>query len=45
MMGRWEVERQRELFVATDRAAKAPQHVFYEKLNSLLREAGFDRWV
>ena len=45
MMGRWEVERQRELFVATDRAAKAPRHVFYEKLNSLLREAGFDRWV
>ena len=45
MMGRWEVERQRELFVATDRAAKAPRHVFYEKPNSLLREAGFDRWV
>lgn len=45
VMGRWEVERQRELFVATDRAAKAPRHVFYERLNSLLREAGFDRWV
>ena len=45
VMGRWEVERQRELFVATDRVAKAPRQVFYEKLNSLLREAGFDRWV
>ncbi len=45
VMSRWGEERQRELFVATDRVAKAPRHVFYEKLNSLLREAAFDRWV
>lgn len=45
VMSRWGEERQRELFVATDRVAKAPRHVFYEKLNGLLREAGFDRWV
>lgn len=45
VMSRWGEERQRELFVATDRVAKAPRHVFYEKLNSLLREAGFDRWI
>ena len=45
VMSRWGEERQRELFVATDRVAKAPRHVFYERLNSLLREAGFDRWV
>ena len=45
VMSRWGEERQRELFVAADRVAKAPRHVFYEKLNSLLREAGFDRWV
>lgn len=44
-MSRWGEERQRELFVATDRMARAPRHVFYEKLNGLLREAGFDRWV
>ena len=24
---------------------KAPGHVFYRKLNAILREAGFDRWV
>ena len=45
VMGRCGEERQRELFVATDRVAKAPRHVFYEKLNSLLREAAFDRWI
>ena len=31
--------------MATGSIAKAPGHVFYERLNALLREAGFDRFV
>ena len=38
-------EFQGELWVATGSIAKAPGHVFYERLNALLREAGFDRFV
>jgi transposase len=37
--------RQESLFVATDRLAHAPGHPFYQRLNALLAEAGFDRWV
>jgi len=37
--------RQESLFVATDQLAQAPGHPFYHKLNALLEEAGFDRWV
>ena len=37
--------RQESLFVPTDRLAEAPGHPFYHKLNALLDEAGFDRWV
>jgi IS5 family transposase len=37
--------RQESLFVATDRLAQAPGHPFYQRLNALLAEAGFDRWV
>jgi transposase len=37
--------RQESLFVAADRLAQAPGHPFYQKLNALLDEAGFDRWV
>jgi transposase len=44
-MGRREVERQGLLWVATGDAAQGPRHVFYEKLNSLLAEAGFDTWI
>jgi len=38
-------ESQGELWIATDAMAAAPGHVFYERLNALLREAGFDRFV
>ena len=31
--------------MATGSIAKAPGHVFHERLNALLREAGFDRFV
>ena len=36
---------QQELWVATDSIAKAPGHVFYERLNQLLSESGFDSFV
>src|SRR4051812_25357383 len=37
--------RQESLFVAADQLAGAPGHPFYQRLNALLDEAGFDRWV
>ena len=37
--------RQESLFIATEQLAQAPGHPFYQKLNALLAEAGFDRWV
>ena len=37
--------RQESLFVAADQLADAPGHPFYQKLNTLLDDAGFDRWV
>jgi transposase len=37
--------RQESLFIATDQLAHSPGHPFYQKLNGLLAEAGFDRWV
>jgi transposase len=40
---RW--SRQESLFIATEQLAQAPGHPFYQKLNALLAEAGFDRWV
>jgi len=37
--------RQESLFIATDQLAQSPGHPFYQKLNELLAEAGFDRWI
>jgi IS5 family transposase len=37
--------RQESLFIATDHLAHSPGHPFYRRLNALLAEAGFDRWV
>ena len=42
---RRESAKQQELWVPTESVAKAPGHVFYERLNRLLDEAGFDRFV
>lgn len=36
---------QQALFVRSDELAGAPRHRFYEKMNELLGEAGFDRFV
>jgi transposase len=44
-MGKRREERQGTLFVATDRLPKAAGHPFYQRLNGLLAEAGFDAWV
>jgi IS5 family transposase len=44
-MGRRRWETQESLFIATDRLPKAAGHPFYERLNQLLAEAGFDSWI
>lgn len=44
-MGKRDKERQQDLFVPHDQLPRAPGHVFYVKLNELLAEAGFDRWL
>jgi hypothetical protein len=44
-LGRRNEERQSEFWVATQNLPLAPGHVFFEKLNSLLAEAGFDDWI
>ncbi|CAN5466758.1 transposase [soil metagenome] len=37
--------RQESLFVSTDQLAPSAGHPFYQKLNALLAEAGFDLWA
>lgn len=37
--------RQGELFTSTAELARSPGHPFYRRLNQLLGEAGFDRWI
>src|SRR5580658_3051728 len=44
-MGKRKLQRQEALFVATDSLAGSPAHPFYRKLNELLAEAEFDRWI
>jgi transposase len=44
-LGRRKGEQQDELFIMAEHLPKAPGHVFYRKLNAILREAGFDPWV
>jgi transposase len=44
-MRRREVEQQQDLFVMHDKLPRSPGHVFYDKLNGLLREGGFDAYV
>ena len=40
VMGRW--SRERESWIATEQMSATPRHVFYERLNQLLGQAGFD---
>jgi transposase len=44
-LGRRKGEQQDDLFIMAEHMPKAPGHVFYRKLNAVLREAGFDPWV
>jgi transposase len=44
-MGKRKQQRQESLFVASIGLAKSPGHPFYRRLNELLAEAGFDRWI
>jgi transposase len=44
-MGRREVERQDTMWIATHRLVESPGHPFYRRLNGVLAEAGFDRFV
>jgi len=44
-MGKRETEQQQDLFVTHDKLPRSPGHVFYDKLNGLLREGGFDAHV
>ena len=38
-------QRQESLFIAANNLPRSDGHPFYHKLNSLLAEAGFDRWI
>jgi transposase len=44
-LGRRDNEPQQGLWVPTVDLPRTPGHPFYERLNALLAEAGFDRWV
>lgn len=44
-LGRWNDERQADLFVPHDRLPRSEGHAFYRQLNKLLAEARFDRFV
>jgi transposase len=44
-MGHRPEERQQDLWIATTDLPRSTGHIFYEKLNALLGEAGFDRYV
>ncbi len=44
-LGRHKKERQRDFWVATAQLPRSEGHVFYRKLNELLRDAGFDPFV
>jgi len=44
-MGRWQAEHQADLWVPTAELPRSPGHAFYDQLNQLLAEAGFDRYV
>ncbi len=44
-LGRRKNERQQDFWVATTELPRSEGHVFYQKLNKLLREAGFDEYL
>ncbi len=44
-IGKRKGERQDELWIATSELTRSPGHPFYERVNRLLAEAKFDRFV
>jgi transposase len=44
-LGKRETERQADLFLLAAQLPRSPGHVFFQKLNRLLAEAGFDPWA
>ena len=44
-MGKRKRERQEALFVTADQLPRSAGHPFYQQLNRLLAEAGFDAWI
>ncbi len=44
-LGKRKIEQQEDLFITADRMPRSPGHVFYQKVNRLLADGGFDRWV
>ena len=44
-LGRRDQEQQGSFWIAADELPRSKGHVFYGKLNELLREAGFDAFV
>ena len=44
-MGKRDAEQQQDLFVTHDKLPRSAGHVFYDKLNGLLREGSFDPYV
>jgi len=44
-LGRRRAQRQDGLWIATGEVAAGPGHPFYTRVNEILAEAGFDRWV
>ncbi len=44
-MGGRKIEKQPPLFVATSELPRTPAHPFYAKLNGILAEHGFDKFV
>ena len=44
-LGRINKEKQDSIWIPYNQAPRSPGHPFYEKLNELLAEDGFDRWV
>ncbi len=44
-LGKRDGERQDDLWIPTDQVVQGPGHPFYRRLNQVLSEAGFDRFV
>jgi transposase len=44
-MGKRDTEQQQDLFVTHDKLPRSPGHVFYDKLNGVLRDGGFDAHI